>query len=107
MGMNETSTLAEPVKSAKERLDDLLAKVEQVKKEVQAEEEAKKVPPKIEIEVWSTIGGYLSDPHRAWYVKPFELAYKKSGASRWRMRFRTTASGTTRIAGSAGSSITT
>lgn len=73
MGMNETSILAEPVKSAKERLDDLLAKVEQVKKEVQAEEEAKKVPPKIEIEVWSTIGGYLSDPHRAWYVKPFEL----------------------------------
>ena len=79
MGMNETSILAEPVKSAKERLDDLLAKVEQVKKEVQAEEEAKKVPPKIEIEVWSTIGGYLSDPHRAWYVKPFELFYKKSG----------------------------
>ena len=79
MGVNETAILAEPVKSAKERLDELLEKVEQAKKEVEAEKEAKKTPPKVEVEVWSTIGEYLNDPRRAWYVKPFELAYKKSG----------------------------
>lgn len=41
MGMNESAVLAEPAKSAKERLKDILLEAEKLKKEVQAEEDAR------------------------------------------------------------------